>query len=127
MANAIFYILITTMLVVGAGYFLLGKNQETTNSEVVEAILEGGIQKVTLGIKDYNYYPNTIKVKVDYPVRIYLDESVVGCYRSFTLKDFGIAENLETSEDYVEFTPTEPGIHAFACSMGMGTGTLIVE
>ena len=34
---------------------------------------------------------------------------------------------LQTPTDYVEFTPTKKGTFGFACSMGMGTGTLIVE
>ena len=85
------------------------------------------VQVIVLGIKNYNYYPNTVTVKANEPVRIYLDSSVSGCLRSFTIKDFGIAKNLPTPNDYVEFTPTKPGIYPFACSMGMGTGTLIVE
>ena len=60
------------------------------------------------------------------PVRIYLDASVRGCYRSFTVKSFGVAKNLRTPEDYVEFTPDKEGTFGFACSMGMGTGKIIV-
>ena len=87
----------------------------------------GQMQKIVLGIKNYNYYPNTIKVKAGEPVRIYLDNSVVGCYRSFTIREFGIAKYLKTPNDYIEFTPNKKGTFRFACSMGMGTGTLIVE
>ena len=85
------------------------------------------VQNVVLGIKNYNYYPNTINVKVGMPVRISLDNSVVGCYRSFTIKELGIAKNLQTPNDYVEFVPEKKGTYRFACSMGMGHGTLIVE
>ena len=78
-------------------------------------------------MKNYNYYPQTVKVKANQPVRIYLDKSVAGCYRSFTIRDFGVVKYLETEKDYVEFTPNKKGSFRFACSMGMGTGTLIVE
>ena len=58
---------------------------------------------------------------------IYIDKSVVGCYRGFTIRELGISKYLPTPDDYVEFTPTEPGTYGFACLMGMGTGTLVVE
>ena len=100
-----------------------------TGDEVKEQVKKssGDIQEITLSMKNYNYYPQTIKVKVNEPVRIYLDNSVGGCYRAFTIRSLGISKRLQTPKDYVEFTPTEKGTFGFACSMGMGTGTLIVE
>ena len=101
------------------------ESKQEPNSEGVD--VGGEVQNVVLGYKNFNYYPNTIKVQVNKPVRISLDESVGGCYRSFTIRDFGIAKYLTTPNDYVEFTPSKPGSYRFACSMGMGTGTLIIE
>ncbi len=114
------------LLVVVAGFFMLRGGGGSTTGEVV-ADSNGDFQKVTLGIKSYNYYPNTVKVKAGEPVRVYLDKSVSGCYRSFNIRDLGVSKYLATPNDYVEFTPTKPGRYGFACSMGMGTGTLIVE
>jgi len=122
------YVIMTILLLAGSGYLMLGKSSEIERNNVV--IGNGGsgdFQKVVLGMKNYNYYPNTINVKAGQPVRIYLDESVIGCYRGFTIRDFKIAKYLKTPEDYVEFTPKEPGTYGFSCSMGMGRGTLIVE
>lgn len=102
----------------------------TSKSSQIEKPIEEDsreIQNVILSIKNYNYYPTTITVAVNKPVRIYLDASVSGCLRSFTIPELGIAKNLRTPQDYVEFTPTKPGTYLFACSMRMGTGTLIVE
>ena len=118
------YLLGIVILVVIFGYIIFQSNLETGNT-VQESSKD--VQKITLGIKNYNYYPNTITVKAGKPVRIYLDSTVTGCLRSFTLKDFEIAKNLPTPNDYVELTPTKLGTYKFACSMGMGTGTLIVE
>ena len=87
----------------------------------------GDFQKVVLSFKNYNYFPNTVEVEVGKPVRIYLDSSVGGCYRSFTIKQLGVSKYLRTPEDYVEFTPKEAGTYRFACSMGMGYGNLIVK
>ena len=58
-----FYIMMTLILLVGFGYLLLGKSENVNNQNTGEVTLEGSIQKVTLGIKNYNYYPNTIKVQ----------------------------------------------------------------
>mgnify|MGYP001612913124 CR=1 FL=1 len=120
------YFALTLILVVGAGYFLLG-NFDAQNYETQNEANDGDFQKVVLSVKNLNYYPNTITVKEGTPVRIYLDESVTGCLRSFTIRDFGVAKYLKTPNDYVEFTPNKKGNFRFACSMGMGTGTLIVE
>ena len=109
-----------------SGIFLFTKG-EAKQDITGNVIANNEIQKITLGIKNYNYYPNTIKVKAGIPVRINLDESVRGCYRSFVIRDFGIAKRLATPEDYVEFIPSKKGTYTFACSMGMGRGKIIVE
>ena len=117
-------LIVAAILVVG-GYFMLGGGSESgVTGNVVAA---GGVQEVVLGMRDFNYYPNTVTVKAGSPVRISLDESVYGCFRDFTIREFGIQEYLITPEDTVEFTPTKKGTFTFACSMGMGVGKLVVE
>lgn len=117
-------ILIATLF----GFMMVkGNSSNSKNSEVYDVPMIDGFQEVVLGVKDYNYYPNTIKVKSGIPVRIYLDSSVAGCLRSFTVREFGVNEYLQSPEDYVEFTPDKTGTFGFACSMNMGTGVLIVE
>ena len=87
----------------------------------------GPAQVITLSEKNYNYYPQIIRVKEGQLVRIFLDRSVAGCLRSFTIPEFGVQKNLDTPQDSVEFTPNKKGTFRFACSMNMGTGTIIVE
>jgi plastocyanin domain-containing protein len=115
------------ILVVGLGWFFIGNSSTSGGNSTNGNSASTNVQKVTIGIKNGNYYPNTITVKVGQPVRIYLDSTVSGCYRTFTIKDFGIVRTLPTPNDYIEFTPTKKGTFRFACIMGMGTGTLIVE
>lgn len=123
-----FILIATVVLILLVGFFFVRDSPSTTGNTVSDnSANSGDIQKITLSMKNGNYYPNTVKVKVNQPVRIYLDDTIFGCYRSFTIRDFGIAKNLPTSNDYVEFTPTKKGNYRFACSMGMGTGTLVVE
>ena len=119
------YIAVILILVV-AGIYLVMSNRGD-GSVNVDTTNGGEAQKVVLSIKNFNYYPQEIRVKAGQPVEISLDSSVTGCFRDFTIRDFGIHKNLKTPQDSVTFTPTKPGRYTFACSMGMGTGTLIVE
>ena len=120
------------VVIIIAGFFMLnqsGSGSELQNEQVsgnVVAAGTGEIQEVVIGMKNYNYYPDTINLKAGIPARVSLDDSVYGCFRDFTIRDLGVREYLKTSEDYVEFTPTDPGTYPFACSMGMGFGKLVV-
>jgi len=118
------------VIIVATGYFLSQNGQDSSSSSIDNGVITATgeeVQEIVIGMKNYNYYPNTIKFKAGIPARISLDESVTGCFRSFTIKEFGIKKYLATPSDYVEFTPEKPGTYTFACSMGMGYGTLIVE
>lgn len=117
-------LVIVALIVVIAGYFVFanlssGPNSSTTSGEE--------IQKITLSFKNYNYYPNTITVNENQPVEITLDSSVGGCYRSFTIPALGVSQYSKTPTNKITFTPTKKGTFTFACSMNMGTGTIIVQ
>ena len=120
-----FYFILAISIIIIGGFYMLKGNSSTAN--LPSETSNGEFQKVVIGMKNLNYYPNTINVQSGKPVRIYLDNSVSGCFRSFTIRDFGVAKYLKSPSDYVEFTPNKKGTFRFACSMGMGTGTLIVE
>jgi len=93
------YALGIVLLVVIAGYFIVVESNSLTGGvigNVVQGDSNEDVQKVVLGIKNYNYYPNIITVDANRPVRIYLDSSVVGCFRSFTIRDLGIIKYLPT-------------------------------
>ena len=128
MKNIVFLAGILILLVVG-GYVLFDNSEKETvithNGNTVNVI--PGVQKLVIGVKDSNYYPNTITVKAGQPVSITLDSSVQGCLRSFTIKDLGVKGYSSSPSQTIDFTPTKKGTFRFACSMGMGTGTIIVE
>ena len=84
----------------------------------------GGV--VTFGSGFYTVN-DTIKVKANQPVEITLDNTVRGCYRAFTIRALGVSEYSADPSNKVTFTPTQKGTFGFACTMGMGTGTIIVE
>jgi len=122
--STLYFIGIIFLIVIAGFFFLSG---ESASANLIKENSGGDVQEIVIGMKDYNYYPNTIKVKLGMRVSITLDETVSGCFRDFTIRDFGIHEYLRTPKDNVEFTPTKKGTYTFACSMGMGTGNLIVE
>lgn len=116
---------IVLVLVVALGVFVLSKANLTGNT-INNSGNSNAVQKVTLGIQNYNYYPRVITVKVNEPVSITLDDSVRGCYRGFVINDFGVRKYSSSPSDTIDFTPTKVGTFRFSCTMGMGTGTLIV-
>ena len=122
------YIVGIIVLIIIGGYFILGNSDDNgITGNVVAIDSNNDIQNIIIGLKNFNYYPNTIEVEAGKPVSISLDKTVSGCLRDFTIRDLGIRKYLKNPEDTVVFTPTKPGTYRFACSMGMGTGTLIVK
>lgn len=121
-----FYFALIVVLLVGVGFFFLKSGDKNVNGDVVGS-KTGDVQNVVLGIKNANYYPNTITVKVNVPVKLTLDSSVTGCLRTFTIKDLGVRGSSMNPSQTIDFTPNKKGTFRFACSMGMGFGTIIVE
>ncbi len=120
------------IVVLGVGGFVFASSgkitiNENDSAQLIEQPSNNEAQQITLSTKNYNYYPNTIKVKAEQPVSISLDSSVSGCLRSFTIKELGISKYLKNVNDVLVFTPVKKGTFKFSCSMGMGYGTLIVE
>ena len=87
----------------------------------------GDAQSVTLSEKELNYYPNTFTVEAGKPVELTLDNSVKGCLRSFNIRDLKVSGYSKNPNEKIIFTPTKKGTFTFACSMGMGYGTIIVK
>lgn len=92
------------------------------------AIVENGIQKITVNVNQKGYSPNYFTVKAGSPVELTVTtKGVYTCASAFTFRAFNIAANLK-STDSKTFTinPTKKGQYTFACSMGMYTGVMEV-
>src|SRR3989338_4579515 len=126
MKKTTLYAALAIVLIIGFGFFLVNSRGGASSTESNDGGSNGDVQKVVIGMKSGNYYPQEIRVKVNQPVEIYLDGSVGGCLRDFTIRDFEIHQYLQTPQDKITFTPTKTGTFIFACSMGMGTGKLVV-
>ncbi len=123
MRKNMFYIIAAVLLVLLIAFVVVRTRAPIASSEVQST----DTQEITLGETDFNYYPNTITVKANQPVELTLDKSVTGCLRAFVIKDLGVNKNSKSPAEKITFTPTKKGKFKFACVMGMGYGTIIVE
>jgi len=127
--STIYVGVILLIIVIGEFFFLRRGNSAVNGNAVSEGkqVLQRETQHVVISKKDLNYYLNEIRVKAGQPVSIYLDSSVMSCLRSFNIKDLGVSKYSKTLSDTIDFTPNKKGTFRFQCSMGMGTGTIIVK
>ncbi|MDO8571471.1 MAG: sulfite exporter TauE/SafE family protein [bacterium] len=90
--------------------------------------LKNGKQEVTIRVQSDGYVPSTDVLKKGVPVRLTLEtDGTRGCSRAFTMASMNISKVLpETGAEIVEFTPTKAGRLAYACGMGMYTGSFTV-
>jgi len=103
-------------------------NTNTAPQPTSNAVASSGAsQQVTLSLVNGNYYPSSFTVKANEPVSITLDNSVRGCFRTFTIPQFQVSKYSASPSQTIEFTPTQTGSFRFACGMGMGYGTIVVQ
>lgn len=87
-----------------------------------------GVQTVTIRVASNGYQPSATTLKRGIPVKLkFVTSNVRGCTRAFTVPEYGISKVLpQTGTEEVEFTPMKTGRLAYACGMGMYTGSFDV-
>ncbi|MBI2662831.1 cupredoxin domain-containing protein [Candidatus Woesearchaeota archaeon] len=116
------------IVIVVIAWYISGNNNSLKSTVVDgEDNNKGEIQKITLSLKNFNYYPTTITVKEGLPVEIKLDDSIKGCYRTFVIKDLGVNAYSKNPSEVIQFVPKQKGTFEFVCGMRMGRGTIVVE
>ena len=100
--------------------------KRTTGLRAVETV--GGYQEAMILVKG-GYTPDTIIVRHGRPVRLnFRREETASCSDKVIFADFNKSADLPTGATVaVELLPKEPGVHEFACPMGMFRGRLVVE
>ncbi len=103
-------------------------NQNKTGTGAVHAIVEQGVQKITIQV-DKGYSPKHIVVKAGQRVQLnFLRQDPSSCLAQVLIPDFGIAADLPLNEiTTIEFTPEKAGEYAFTCGMNMFRGVIEVE
>jgi len=92
--------------------------------EAKVALVNSGVQEVTITVTSGGYKANVNTLKLGVPVRLTLvTNGVAGCSRAFTVPDYNISKILpQTGTEIVEFTPEKLGNLTYTCSMGMYSG-----
>ena len=99
-----------------------------SSSATSAAVGTDGVQRVALSFGDFNYTPDTIRVKRDVPVEISADtQKLSGCFSTFVIPELNIWKQFTPADAKLAFTPKRAGTFKFSCAMGMGAGRLIVE
>lgn len=93
----------------------------------VAGVTSSGEQEVTIDVRSNGYTASTTTLKAGVPVRLRLSsKNTQGCSRAFTIPDLNISKVLPgTGEEEIVFTP-KAGRLAYACAMGMYTGSFMV-
>ena len=131
MKNSTILVVMGVMILLVGGFIFVKAGANGVTGKVVDEesqIIEGELQKVTLSMKDFAYYPEEIRVKVGQPVEATLDSTVKGCGRSLAIRELGVSKFSTSPDEKISFTPTKKGVFMMTCSMGMvGPSKLIVE
>lgn len=116
-----------------SGYILLSPKNPGQNTNVSGlAPMVDGKQVIKMDVMAVSYNPNFFKVKAGTPVQWEITSSgqpgcTSGAVYANGLVDSPIYLNPEQGQvKVVEFTPQNPGVYKFACSMNMARGTIEV-
>ncbi|MCX6704925.1 MAG: sulfite exporter TauE/SafE family protein [Candidatus Woesebacteria bacterium] len=92
------------------------------------AVVNSGVQEVTINVSAHGYKADVNTLKVGVPVRLTLiTNGVASCARAFTVPDYNLFKLLpQTGTETMEFTPTKTGLLTYTCSMGMYSGSFNV-
>jgi sulfite exporter TauE/SafE len=90
------------------------------------ATVTGGHQTVTITATSDGYSPATVHAQAGIPTTVLIrSDDAQGCIRAFTVPDLNIQQILPaTGQTRVEIGALHPGTLAYACGMGMYTGTI---
>ncbi|MBI2484992.1 sulfite exporter TauE/SafE family protein [Candidatus Uhrbacteria bacterium] len=114
------------------GLNLVGIRFEPKARDVVatnQPVLVDGKQVVQMEVtSDLLYQPRTVQFKAGIPAvwEIYAANRI-GCARTLIVPGLGMRLSLRGGYNRFEFTPPQAGVYPFTCSMGMTSGTLIVN
>jgi sulfite exporter TauE/SafE/copper chaperone CopZ len=90
--------------------------------------IQNGFQVINMDQIGNGYSPNNFVVRRGVPVRwIINSRNPNSCASSIVMQKYSIRKTLNPGENIIEFTPTEPGVIKFSCSMGMYGGTFYVK
>lgn len=92
-------------------------------NEVKDRYEDDEYQEAVLSMRNWEYVVTPSTLKKGVPVRMTVDlNTVVGCARDVTIKDFGVRKYVKPGDNIIKFTPTKTGNIDISCSMNMFFG-----
>jgi plastocyanin len=96
-------------------------------TERTQAAIQKGVQEVAVIASDHGYFPKTIFVSRDVPVRIF----VTGASRNtlcFMMDSFQVRRQIRAQKiEEITFTASVPGKYRFYCPVNGMEGTIVVK
>lgn len=100
---------------------------ETTDMNLVAQASRRGVQEVAVIAGDLGFFPKTLFVTRDIPVRMF----ITGASRNalcIMMDSFGVRKQIRASRiEEITFTPSVPGKYRFYCPVNGMEGSLIVK
>jgi sulfite exporter TauE/SafE/plastocyanin domain-containing protein len=90
------------------------------------AVVEGGVQRITVDVSGGFFDPNVIRLKAGLPAEVTFTEGA-GCLAQVMSDDLGFFEDLTRGGATVRLDALQPGTYGFSCGMRMVFGTIVVE
>lgn len=90
---------------------------------------DGTKQVVRMKVSAYGYEPDSITLRAGVPTEWIVDGTdAVGCQSILQAPQLGVKQLLDVTktDNKISFTPEEPGVYTFSCSMGMYLGQIKV-
>jgi plastocyanin domain-containing protein len=86
-----------------------------------------GVQEVALIAGDLGFFPKTIFVSRDVPVRLFVTGTAKGSL-CLMMDSFNVRKQVRTSKiEEITFTPTQAGTYRFYCPVNGSEGTMVVK
>jgi sulfite exporter TauE/SafE/plastocyanin domain-containing protein/copper chaperone CopZ len=97
-----------------------------SNGNVAKAVLQDGVQVITMTANNNGYTPNAFYVQKGIPVKWIINgEQMNSCNNAIVAQALNLEKKIKKGENVVEFTPPDKDIN-FSCWMGMIRGVIKV-
>lgn len=85
-------------------------------------------QEIEMRVTSWGFQPKVLKIKKNIPVKwIIKGDQITGCTEKIVVPELNIAKTLDSGDNIIEFTASQPGEIPFSCWMGMVRGKFVVE
>ena len=99
----------------------------TRQADIAEQMVQRGVQEVSVIASDLGYFPKTIFVTRDVPVRMYVTSSSKNTL-CIMMDAFQVRRQVRSQKiEEIGFVPAVPGKYRFYCPVNGMEGTLVVK